>query len=137
VNKIHVDECKPTQVHQLTLYLNRCWYSLTPNEGSYHANDPVGSLDAQILSDLVLSPILKIHDLRTDSRVQFVPGVKPIYELEMQVDSGKFAAAFLLYPVTMEQLKNVADSGKIMPPKSTWVEPKLRSGLIIYDFEKS
>ena len=137
IKKIHVDECKPTQVHQLTLYLNRCWYSLTPNEGSYHANDPVGSLDAQILSDLVLSPILKIHDLRTDSRVQFVPGVKPIYELEMQVDSGKFAAAFLLYPVTMEQLKNVADSGKIMPPKSTWVEPKLRSGLIIYDFEKS
>lgn len=137
VKKIHVDECKPKQVHQLTLYINRCWYALEPLANSFDENDAVGCLDAQILSDLVLSPILKIHDLRTDNRVHFVPGVKPIYELEMQVDSGKFAAAFLLFPVTMQQLKNVADSGKIMPPKSTWVEPKLRSGLIIYDFEKS
>jgi uncharacterized protein (DUF1015 family) len=124
-------------VHQITLYINRCWYELEPLANNFDENDAVGCLDAQILSDLVLSPILKIHDLRTDNRVQFVPGVKPIYELEMQVDSGKFAAAFLLFPVTMQQLKNVADSGKIMPPKSTWVEPKLRSGLIIYDFEKS
>jgi uncharacterized protein (DUF1015 family) len=137
IKKIHVDECKPKQVHQITLYINRCWYSLEPLANTYDKDDAVGCLDAQILSDLVLSPILKIHDLRTDTRVQFVPGVKPVYELEMQVDSGKFAAAFLLYPVTMQQLKNVADSGKIMPPKSTWVEPKLRSGLIIYDFEKS
>jgi uncharacterized protein (DUF1015 family) len=84
-----------------------------------------------------LSPILNIHDLRSDNRVTFVPGIKPTQELEALVDSGKYAVAFVLFSVSMQQLKNVADSGKIMPPKSTWVEPKLRSGLIVFDLERS
>jgi len=137
VHKLHKDDSKPTQLHQINIYVNKCWYSLTPLHGTFNDKDPVLSLDAQILSDNILSPILNIHDLRSDSRVAFVPGIIPTLELEKLVDSGKYAVAFVLFSVSMQQLKDVADSGKIMPPKSTWVEPKLRSGLIVFDLERS
>jgi len=137
VQKVHTNDRKSAQINSINLYLNKCWYSLQPKPNTFDSNHPVYSLDAQILSDNILANILNINDLRTDTRVSFVPGIKPIAELEKSVDSGKFAAAFVLHPVSMVQLKNVANSGQIMPPKSTWVEPKLRSGLIIFDLERS
>lgn len=119
------------------MYLNNTWYSLKVNEGIYNPKDPVGSLDAAILTEQLLSPILDIHDLKTDKRIGFIPGIKGSKELKKVVDEGKFAVAFGLYPVTMDHLKWIADTNNIMPPKSTWVEPKMRSGLVVYSFEES
>jgi uncharacterized protein (DUF1015 family) len=116
--------------------MNKTWYSLKVNEGLYNPKDPVGSLDAAILTEQLLSPIFDIHDLKTDKRIGFIPGIKGSKELKKQVDEGKFAVAFGLYPVTMDHLKWIADTNNIMPPKSTWVEPKMRSGLVVYSFEE-
>lgn len=137
IYKLHKDESKPNKLHQINIYLNKYWYSLIPKVGTFDENEPVGSLDAQIVSANIFSKILNIKDLRSDNRVAFVPGIKPNIELEKQVESGKFSVAIVLHAVSMQQIKNVADCGQIMPPKSTWVEPKLRSGLIIYDLERS
>ena len=104
-------------------------------EGCWDVNDPVGDLDVTILSENVLTPILNIVDLRKDTRIDFVGGIRGLDELKRRVDSGEMAAAFALFPVTMDQLLNIADAGKIMPPKTTWFEPKLRSGLFIHDLE--
>ncbi|MCW3077060.1 MAG: hypothetical protein JWO32_1669 [Bacteroidetes bacterium] len=126
---------KPTRKHELSMYLDKKWYSLTAREGVYRPDSPVGSLDASILTEHVLAPILNIHDLKTDKRIGFVPGIKGAEALKMTVDEGRAAVAFGLYPVTMDHLKWIADTNNIMPPKSTWVEPKMRSGLVIYSLE--
>jgi uncharacterized protein (DUF1015 family) len=119
-------------LHNMSLYIEKNWYSLTAKSGTFHSKDPVGSLDASILSEHILSPILAIKDLKTDKRVKFVSGIKGMEKLKELVDEGKFKAAFGLFPVSMQQLKNIADNNCIMPPKTTWIEPKLRSGLVIY-----
>lgn len=118
--------------HTFSLYLDKNWYELILKKGVAHDEEPVESLDAYILSQRILSPILGIHDLKTDPRIGFVSGIKGSEELKNQVDNWKFKAAFGLYPVQMDELKRIADSGNIMPPKTTWVEPKMRSGLVIY-----
>ncbi|MES2592094.1 MAG: DUF1015 domain-containing protein [Bacteroidota bacterium] len=123
---------KPVNKHNFSMYLEGKWYSLDPKPEIVHNEQPVGSLDASILTEHILSPILNIHDLKTDKRIGFVAGVKGMKELKNQVDSGKYKIAFGLYPVEMTQLKHIADTNNIMPPKTTWVEPKLRSGLVIY-----
>ncbi len=133
----HVEElgdtlCIPQKLHNLSMYLNGCWYSLHCKEGSFDANDPVKSLDANILSENILAPILNITDLKTDNRVDFKGGLEGMEGLKTAVDSGKYKVAFGLYPVSIEHLKWVADTDNFMPPKSTWIEPKLRSGLVIY-----
>lgn len=135
VTKIDSNDFKPTQKHELSMYVDKAWYSLKAKENTYNPKDPVGSLDAAILTEHILSPIFDIHDLKTDKRIGFVPGIRGSKELKKQVDEGKAEVAFGLYPVTMEQLKWIADTNHIMPPKSTWVEPKMRSGLVIYSFE--
>jgi uncharacterized protein (DUF1015 family) len=122
-------------LHTLHMYLNKQWYTLQPNAAILATNDPVEQLDCQILSRYILEPILGISDLKTDKRIAFLGGNAGDAGLQKAVDSGNYEVAFSLFPVTMEQLKNVADEGMIMPPKSTWVEPKLRSGLIIYELE--
>ncbi len=136
VKKESGEDFKPRRKHELSMYLNGAWYSLKVNDGVYNPKDPVHSLDAAILTEKLLSPILNIHDLKTDKRIGFVPGVKGSTQLKKMVDEGKFALAFGLYPVTMEHLKWIADTNNIMPPKSTWVEPKMRSGLVVYSFEE-
>ena len=123
---------KPGKVHEFSMYLGNKWYSLTAKEGRYDDNDPIGVLDVTILSNLVLDRILGIKDLRTDKRIDFVGGIRGLGELSARVDSGEMAVAFALYPVSMKQLIDIADSGNIMPPKTTWFEPKLRSGLAIH-----
>ncbi|MGE0569436.1 MAG: DUF1015 domain-containing protein, partial [Bacteroidia bacterium] len=125
----------PRKKHEISMYINYKWYALTPKSNTYDPNDPVGSLDAAILTKNILSPILGISDLRINKRIGFVPGIKGNAELKKQVDNGRFAVAFGLFPVSMNQLKWIADTGNIMPPKSTWVEPKMRSGLVIYEFD--
>jgi len=135
VSEIKGEDFKPRAKHELSMYLNNKWYSLKAKENTYNPKDPVGSLDAAILTEHILSPIFEIHDLKTDKRIGFIPGIKGSTELKKQVDEGKAAVAFGLYPVTMEHLKWIADTNNIMPPKSTWVEPKMRSGLVIYSFE--
>jgi uncharacterized protein (DUF1015 family) len=135
VTEIKGDDFKPRAKHELSMYLCNKWYSLKAKSETYNPKDPVGSLDAAILTEHILSPIFDIHDLKTDKRIGFVPGIKGSQELKRQVDEGKAAVAFGLYPVTMEHLKWIADTNNIMPPKSTWVEPKMRSGLVIYSFE--
>jgi len=135
VQKTEQDAFVPFQKHQLSMYLNGSWYSLMAKSGTYQSNDPVGSLDAAILTEHILSPILNIQDLKTDKRISFVPGIKGSKELKKMVDSGKAEVAFGLYPVQMSHLKWIADTNNIMPPKSTWVEPKLRSGLVIFNLE--
>jgi uncharacterized protein (DUF1015 family) len=127
---------KPARKHEFSMYLDQKWYSLTARDGVYKADSPVGSLDASILTDHVLAPVLNIHDLKTDKRISFVPGIKGAEALKAVVDEGKAAVAFGLFPVTMEHLKWIADTNNIMPPKSTWVEPKMRSGLVIYSLEE-
>ena len=114
------------------MYLEGKWYSLAAKEGRYDDNDPIGVLDVTILSNLVLDKILGITDLRTSKRIDFVGGIRGLGELSRRVDSGEMAVAFALYPVSMKQLIDIADSGNIMPPKTTWFEPKLRSGLAIH-----
>lgn len=123
---------RPKKLHNFSMYLSGNWYSLTLKKAFIHKKDPAGSLDASLLSEHVLSPILNIHDLRTDKRIGFVNGLKGMEGLKSEVDSGRMQVAFGLYPVSMKQLKAVADAGAIMPPKSTWIEPKLRSGLLVY-----
>ena len=122
----------PEELHNFAMYLEGKWYSLTARPGTYDNNDPIGVLDVTVLSSLVLDKILGIKDLRTDKRIDFVGGIRGLGELSRRVDSGEMKVAFALYPVSMEQLINIADSGNIMPPKTTWFEPKLRSGLAIH-----
>jgi len=122
----------PQELHNFSMYLEGKWYSLTARPGRYDNNDPIGVLDVTILSNLVLDKILGIKDLRTDKRIDFVGGIRGLGELKRRVDSGEMKIAFALYPVSMGQLINIADSGNIMPPKTTWFEPKLRSGLAIH-----
>lgn len=122
----------PEKLHNFSLYLEGRWYSLTAREGTYNDSDPIGVLDVTISSDLILRDILGITDLRTDKRIDFVGGIRGLEELKRRVDSGEMAMALALYPVTMKQLMDIADSGNIMPPKTTWFEPKLRSGLVIH-----
>jgi uncharacterized protein (DUF1015 family) len=126
---------KPQSLHTFGMYLNGKWYELIANEGSYDDNDPIGVLDVTILSKSVLEPILDIMDLRTSKRIDFVGGMRGLGELQRRVDSGEMKVAFALYPVSMRQLINIADTGNIMPPKTTWFEPKLRSGLVIHSLE--
>ena len=123
---------KPNTLHNFSLYLEGEWYSLTAKPGTYNDNDPIGVLDVTILSDLVFDKLLDIKDLRTDNRIDFIGGIRGLEELSRRVDSGEMAAAFALYAVSMKQLVNIADTGNIMPPKTTWFEPKLRSGLAIH-----
>lgn len=127
---------KPDALHRFGMYLNGRWYALTAKEGTYNDNDPIGVLDVTILSDLVLDKILGIKDLRTDKRIDFVGGIRGLGELQKRVDSGEMKVAFALYPVSMKQLIDIADTGNIMPPKTTWFEPKLRSGVVIHSFEE-
>ena len=124
----------PSGHHNFSMYLNGCWYSLTAREGTYDDSDPIGTLDVTVLSNLVFDKLLDIKDLRTSTRIDFVGGIRGLGELKKRVDSGEMVAAFALYPVTMEQLITIADTGNIMPPKTTWFEPKLRSGLAIHTF---
>ena len=126
---------RPEKLHNFSLYLSGKWYSLTAKEGTYNDSDPIGVLDVTISSDLILRDILNIHDLRSDKRIDFVGGIRELGELKKRVDSGEMAMALALYPVSMEQLINIADTGNIMPPKTTWFEPKLRSGLVIHKLE--
>lgn len=126
---------KPNKLHNFSLYLEGRWYSLTAREGTYDDNDPIGVLDVTISSNLILRDILGIYDLRTDKRIDFVGGIRGLEELKRRVDSGEMAMALALYPVSMEQLMNIADTGNIMPPKTTWFEPKLRSGLVIHKLD--
>jgi uncharacterized protein (DUF1015 family) len=126
---------KPNKLHNFSMYLDGKWYSLTAREGTYDDNDPIGVLDVTILTNEILSPILDIQDLRRSKRIDFVGGIRGLKELKRRVDSGDMKVAFALYPVSLEQLITIADSGNIMPPKSTWFEPKLRSGLAIHLLE--
>ncbi|MCX7863331.1 MAG: DUF1015 family protein [Bacteroidales bacterium] len=123
---------KPTHLHNFSMYLEGKWYSLEAKPGTYDDNDPIGVLDVTILSRYVLDEILGIKDLRTDKRIDFVGGIRGLGELKKRVDSGEMKVAFALYPVTMKQLIDIADTGNIMPPKTTWFEPKLRSGLVVH-----
>ena len=125
-------EFRPERLHQFSMYLGGRWYSLDTRDGRYDDADPIGVLDVTVLSSLVLDKILGIKDLRTDKRIDFVGGIRGLGELSRRVDSGEMKVAFALYPVSMKQLTDIADSGKIMPPKTTWFEPKLRSGLAIH-----
>ncbi len=125
----------PAKLHNFSLYLDGRWYSLTAKEGTYNDNDPIGVLDVTISSDLILRDILGITDLRSDKRIDFVGGIRGLGELKRRVDSGEMKMALALYPVSMKQLMDIADSGNIMPPKTTWFEPKLRSGLVIHKLD--
>lgn len=135
-------ECKgekiytPNALHNFAMYLEGKWYSLTAKEGTYNDADPIGVLDVTVLSDLVLDKVLGIADLRTSKRIDFVGGIRGLGELKRRVDSGEMKVAFALYPVSMQQLINIADTGNIMPPKTTWFEPKLRSGVVIHSFKE-
>lgn len=123
---------KPTRLHNFSMYLEGKWYSLDAKPGTYNDTDPIGVLDVTVLSKYVLDEILGIKDLRTDKRIDFVGGIRGLGELKKRVDSGEMKVAFALYPVTMKQLIDIADTGNIMPPKTTWFEPKLRSGLVVH-----
>ncbi len=125
----------PKTLHNFSLYLGGHWYSLTARKGRYNDSDPIGVLDVTISSDLILRDILGIHDLRSDKRIDFVGGIRGLEELKRRVDSGEMAMALALYPVSMQQLMDIADTGNIMPPKTTWFEPKLRSGLVIHKLD--
>lgn len=141
LEKNFIVECKgeaiyhPEKLHNFALYLSGKWYSLTAKEGTYDDNDPIGVLDVTISSNYILDEILGIKDLRSDKRIDFVGGIRGLGELKKRVDSGEMKVALALYPVTMDQLMNIADTGNIMPPKTTWFEPKLRSGLVIHKLE--
>lgn len=128
-------EVRPNALHNFSLYLGGKWYSLTAKEGRYNDADPIGVLDVTISSNLILDKILGIKDLRTDKRIDFVGGIRGLGELKKRVDSGEMKMALALYPVTMQQIIDIADSGNIMPPKTTWFEPKLRSGLVVHSLE--
>lgn len=130
-----MSEYRPSGLHNFSMYIDGKWYSLTAKQGTYNDNDPIGILDVTILSERVLAPILNIVDLRKDKRIDFVGGLRGLGELKRRVDNGSMVAAFALHPVTMKQLIDIADSGQIMPPKTTWFEPKLRSGLVIHSLD--
>jgi uncharacterized protein (DUF1015 family) len=125
-------EYKPVKLHNFSMYLGGKWYSLTAREGTYDDNDPIRALDVTILTGQILGPVLDIQDLRRSKRIDFVGGIRGLDELKKRVDSGEMKVAFALYPVSMKQLIAIADTGNIMPPKTTWFEPKLRSGLVIH-----
>jgi len=122
----------PNELHNFSMYLNGKWYSLSAKEGTFDNNDPIGALDVTILTNHILAPVLDIQDLRRSKRIDFVGGLRGLGELKKRVDSGEMKVAFALFPVSMKQLLTIADSGNIMPPKTTWFEPKLRSGLVIH-----
>ncbi|RRD61690.1 DUF1015 domain-containing protein [Tannerella forsythia] len=132
VEKKGAEIFKPTRLHEFSLYLSGNWYSLVAKPGTYDDNDPIGVLDVTISSNLILDEILGIKDLRSDKRIDFVGGIRGLGELKKRVDSGEMKVALALYPVSMKQLIDIADTGNIMPPKTTWFEPKLRSGLVIH-----
>ena len=132
VTDMGADTYKPAQLHEFSLYLDGHWYSLKAKPGTFNDSDPIGVLDVDISSRLILDDILGIKDLRSSQRIDFVGGLRGLGELKRRVDSGEMRAALALYPVSMQQIMDIADSGKIMPPKATWFEPKLRSGLIIH-----
>ncbi len=136
VEKKGAEIYNPSGLHNFAMYLEGAWYSLTAKPGTYDDNDPIGVLDVTVLSNLVLDKILDIKDLRTSKRIDFVGGIRGLGELSKRVDSGEMKVAFALYPVSMQQLINIADTGNIMPPKTTWFEPKLRSGVVIHSFEE-
>ncbi len=135
VEKKGTEPYKPAELHNLSMYLEGEWYSLKAKPGTYNDSDPIGCLDVTILSEQVLTPLLDITDLRKSKRIDFVGGIRGLEELKRRVDSGEMALAFALYPVSMDQLIRIADTGNIMPPKTTWFEPKLRSGLIIHSLD--
>ena len=135
VKEILGQDIAPKRLHQFSMYLGGKWYSLDTRPGRYDDGDPIGVLDVTVLSNLVLDKILGIKDLRTDKRIDFVGGIRGLGELSRRVDSGEMAVAFALYPVSMQQLIDIADTGNIMPPKTTWFEPKLRSGLAIHSLD--
>ena len=132
VEKMGTEIYKPAKLHEFSMYLDQNWYKLTAKQGTYNDSDPIGVLDVTILSNLVLDNILGIKDLRTSKDIDFVGGIRGLGELKRRVDNGEMVAAFALYPVSMKQLIDIADTGNIMPPKTTWFEPKLRSGLAIH-----
>lgn len=133
IRKVGDEIYKPNKLHNFSLYLSGNWYDLTAKPGTYNDNDPIGVLDVTISSNLILDEILGIKDLRTDKRIDFVGGIRGLDELKRRVDSGEMQVALALYPVSMKQLIDIADTGNIMPPKTTWFEPKLRSGLVIHE----
>ena len=135
VNDMGADEYRPTCLHNFSLYLEGKWYSLTARPGTYDDNDPIGVLDVTISSNLILDEILGIKDLRSDKRIDFVGGIRGLGELKKRVDSGEMKMALALYPVSMKQLMDIADTRNIMPPKTTWFEPKLRSGVVVHKLE--
>lgn len=126
------NDYKPQHIHEFSLYLDHKWYSLEARSGTYNEDDPIGVLDVDISSRLILDKLMDIKDLRSDKRIDFVGGLRGLEELRRRVDSGEMRWALALYPVSMDQIMNIADSGKIMPPKATWFEPKLRSGLVVH-----
>ena len=135
LNEVGESEYKPQRLHTFGMYMDGKWYSLESKDGTYNDDDPIGVLDVTICSNLILDEILGIKDLRTDKRIDFVGGIRGLGELERRVDSGEMKVAFALYPVSMNQLMDIADTGNIMPPKVTWFEPKLRSGLVIHSLD--
>jgi len=126
---------KPGRLHELGMYAEGQWFRLKAKSGTFNEEDPVEKLDASILQKNLFDRVLGIKDPRTDKRIDFIGGIRGLTELEKRVDSGEMAAAFALYPVSIRQLIDIADSGRVMPPKSTWFEPKLRSGLVIHKFK--
>lgn len=135
IEKKGTEAFKPASIHNFGMYLEGAWYSLTARPGTYKDEDPIGCLDVTVLSEQVLGPLLNITDLRKSKRIDFVGGIRGLEELSRRVDSGEMAVAFALYPVSMKQLMDIADNGMIMPPKTTWFEPKLRSGLVIHSLD--
>lgn len=135
IKKVGAEIYKPNKLHNFSLYLSGNWYDITAKPGTYDDNDPLGVLDVTVSSNLILDEILDIKDLRTDKRVDFVGGIRGLEELKRRVDNGEMQAALALYPVSMQQLIDIADTGNIMPPKTTWFEPKLRSGLVIHELK--
>lgn len=135
VEKIGTTAYKPQRIHEIGMYLEGEWYKLTANSGTWDDDDPIAVLDVTILSKQILEPVLDIHDLRRDKRIDFVGGIRGLEELERRVNSGEMTVAFAMYPVSMQQLMDIADNGLIMPPKVTWFEPKLRSGLVVHSLE--
>lgn len=135
VKKLGPEIYKPDRIHNFSMYLGSDWYSLTAKAGTYDDHDPIRCLDVTVLSDTILSPLLDIQDLRKSKRIDFVGGIRGLGELKKRVDSGEMKLAFALYPVSMKQLMDIADTGNIMPPKTTWFEPKLRSGLVIHSLD--
>ena len=132
VSKKGNEPYRPAQLHGFSLYLGGTWYSLRLKPGLVDESDPIGSLDVSISSKLILDDLLGIKDLRSDKRIDFVGGLRGLEELQRRVDGGEMKMALALYPVSMQQIMHIADSGNIMPPKATWFEPKLRSGLVIH-----